>query len=367
MRPVVVVLLAIFSPFAFSQSIVNPYQYDRMPSSDYQRLLSSSGSCDQKLIPAYTGDLVIDSKYDQSDSSKSSLSSDYDASSLKKVEHIRQFMSFVAQQSWRAIYSGSESERAKGVKCVAQNMRIWARDSALLRVQTSPTGVAQRKWFLAAVSSTLMQLDARYEDYSVTSEANDWLDDLAYQVIDDYNPRLVAQSKNINNHDYWAAWAVAARSVLNDDAELLSWSESVFDYAMNQVVIHQATGLGYLPKELERGSLAANYHNYAMVPLMYLADVLVVNGVDIDSVKAPLKALAGITTRFIVSPGSLDSYIGSRQKTVSEGKRVWILPYAAVFGKDELINQIVQAGKVTTEYSQMGGDLWDFYSGRISQ
>ncbi|UTF61110.1 alginate lyase family protein [Gilvimarinus sp. DA14] len=367
MRFSVLMFMALLSPLAFTQTLTNPYHYNEDTSADYRNLLASNYRCDQSLIPAYKGDLVIDSKYDQSDSSKSSVTSSYDSDSAQKAEHIRALMSFIAQQSHSAIYQTSASTRARAAQCISDNLNLWAAADSLLGVKTSPTGVAQRKWFLAAIASVLMQLDSRYTDFYLDSRINNWLDDLAYQVVDDYNYRLEAESDRINNHDYWAAWSVAARALLSDDTRLLQWSEDVFDFAMSQIVLHKSTGLGYLPRELDRGSLAANYHNYAMVPLMYLADALVLNGKDITPYRDQLGALASLTTRFVVDTNSLDSYIGAKQKSVSPGKSVWILPYAVLFGIDENVNSILKANKLTTEYSQMGGDLWSFYQSRVSQ
>lgn len=367
MRFSVLMFMAFLSPVAICQTLTNPYQYNDTTSNDYQALSTSDYRCNQTLIPAYNGDLVIDSKYDQSDSSKSSLTSSYDSGSAKKAEHIRALMSFVAQQGHNAIFQSTAADRGRAIKCLEDNLTAWASADSLLGVKTSPTGIAQRKWFLAAIASVLMQLDGRYTDFYLNSRINHWLDNLAYQIIDDYNYRLEAKSDRINNHDYWAAWAVAARAILSNDTRLLQWSEAVFEFAMSQIVLHKSTGLGYLPRELERGSLAANYHNYAMVPLMYLADALVLNGKNISQYKEKFGALASLTTRFVVNTNSLDSYIGAQQKSVSPGKSVWILPYAVLFGIDENVNSILKADKLTTEYSQMGGDLWPFYQTRVSQ
>lgn len=318
--------------------------------------------CPKTPPAAYTGHLQLDSKYDQRDPSKSRLV----ARQSKDTQRIRkQVQGYIgglikAAQVFQRTQKANEANIA--LACLDQWLDAWGSRSALLSDDASKTGVASRKWALAAIASTLLKVQALSDQrYRLSPVQTRWLQQLSAKVIAEYEPRRHDSGIYFNNHDYWAAWAVAATAMLLDDDKGLAWADVALRRAFSQL----AQGKGdyeYLPLEVARGRLAADYSHYALVPLMLLVEAAEFNGRPLsEQERSQLAGLANFAARTVLEPGTV-AELSERQADVGPHKMVWLLPFLNRYPQHQWGRRLYQAhGEEINHYSQVGGDLKPLY------
>lgn len=203
--------------------------------------------------------LATRSKFDQSDRSRSTIDTTASAERQRLIQPIRQSVRMVTKIAHAA--SDSELLRQARANCVLENLDHWAKARALTDMKTPDAVLTRDRWVaevvlaLSAASATVEISADRRALYSA------WLMDIAASTMDAYTHRLGPKSRS-NNHRYWAGLAVAAIGVFVGDDRLNDWAAQSFAIGACQVDRH-----GLLPLELARGSLALNYHVYALRPL----------------------------------------------------------------------------------------------------
>lgn len=229
-----------------------------------------AGDYDCEMVPPHTGDMDFTSKYEGSDSARNELNEAAYQEYLKASENIRGFE--------KAVIAAADDYQVDGDgpaarDCVLDNLEQWASADALLPENINHVGQAVRKWALAASANAYLRVKLSSSETALEPERmdriEDWLSRVVGGVREYYTDR---EPRKVNNHDYWAAWAVMSASVATGNCDDWSWSHAKFDEAMGQI-----TSDGYLPKELSREDRALEYLNYAMQPLTLLAVFAEVN------------------------------------------------------------------------------------------
>ena len=324
---------------------------------DYRSL-----ACSKEPPPPYTGNLQLQSKYDQSDASKSTLRSDPDAGTEKVGKQVKAFIGGLIYANKRFLRAKTPQEANMALACQDQWLEHWAQAGALLNPDASSTGMAARKWAVAAMASTLLLTQAASNGQVQLSPAQTrWFEQLGELIIREYQPRQAASFTWFNNHDYWAAWAVAATAMLLDDDRALAWA----DVALRRAFTQLTPGKGdyqYLPLEVARGRLAADYSHYALVPLMLLVEAAEHNGRPLtEQEREKLAGLANFAARAVLEPKTL-AELTERQSEVGPHKMVWVLPFLTRYPQHQWAARLYQAhGKAINHYSQVGGDLKPLY------
>lgn len=231
--------------------------------------------CEAAPTP-YTGKLQFRSKYEGSDSSRSTFNASADKSFRDSTASITSLEKGVAQQVTRYLRDG----RPQQLDCALGWLSTWARADALMSTDFNHTGKSMRKWALGSLSAAWLQLkfsNARplAAHQAQAEEIEKWFGRLADQVVRDWSNLPLAK---INNHSYWAAWSVMATAVVTDRRDLFDWAVKEYRVAAGQV-----DAQGFLPNELKRRGRALAYHNYALPPLAMIASFAQVNGVDLRS------------------------------------------------------------------------------------
>lgn len=327
---------------------------------DYREL-----TCRKEVPPAYTGPLQIASKYDQSDASKTTLSKKPPSAASRLAyrsagEYTKSLVRF-ADYYLRAETPG---HAAMALACIDQWLQAWAEAGALTSRDASKTGIAVRKWSLAAISSVILKTQAlSHGQLRLSDEQRNWLKQLADLVIDDYAPRLAPDFRYFNNHDYWAAWALASTGILLDQPRYLDLSERIMRRALQQITTSADGRYAYLPNELARGKLAANYTHYALVPLVLLAEALRQNGYRLsEDDERRLDLLANFAAQSVLAPQRLPELDGKKQEQVDPYKMAWLIPFLNHSPKHELANRLYQAEADAVDgYSQIGGRIAPLY------
>ena len=318
--------------------------------------------CPQTPPKAYTGSLQIDSKYDQSDASKTTLKRLSEQSEQVR-ERLTDYQNGLQQAFTRYERARNAEEANYSLACLGQWLDAWAKPGALLSSDTSSTGKAVRKWSLAATASGLLKVRALSENrYELSADQRAWLVKLADAVIADYGPRQTLEFAWFNNHDYWAAWAVSSTGMLLNRDDYLRWADKTLRLAMQQTVPGMAGDYVQLPLETARGKLAVEYTHYALVPLALLAEAAQVNGQPLNSgERRRLGQLANFAVTGVLSPAKLPE-LSREQRRPGDHKMSWLLPFLKLQPDHQLARRLYQQEKDDTgSYGQIGGDIRFFY------
>ncbi|MCL1079021.1 alginate lyase family protein [Parashewanella spongiae] len=160
--------------------------------------------------------------------------------------------------------------------CMLDTIEPWANNNALMGNATNHTGKSVRKWSLAAISSNLIAFKSHIDlNNPRVVNITHWIDRITNKAITEWSNRKIDK---INNHDYWAGWAVMNSAILLNNNDYYQWALNRYRIAMSQL-----TSDGFLPNELKRNSRALSYHNYALIPLVMMADLAYANGDDMIS------------------------------------------------------------------------------------
>ncbi len=237
-----------------------------VPPPGYTRALPHTlpGGCVPLPAP-WTGALRFASKYEGSDSARATLNPQAEAAFRTATRPITEFERGISTMVWRYRQSGDPATLA----CIIQGYNAWADAGALTSTQTNYSGRAMRKWALATLATGWLEINPPAGNARVER----WLGQLADLVVKEWDGLPPGK---INNHSYWAAWAVMASGVALDRRDLFDWSVKIFRTAAGQI-----DARGRLANEQKRGDRALAYHNYALQPLVMIASFARANRVDL--------------------------------------------------------------------------------------
>ncbi|MGQ9451948.1 mannuronate-specific alginate lyase [Leclercia sp. TB492] len=247
---------------------------------------TASGGCVALSAP-FTAPLTLRSKYEGSDSARATLNPQAEQAFRAASKPIVGFERGISEMVWRYKQSGDPHT----LRCILNGYATWADAEALLSEETSHTGRAMRKWALATLASSWLELKFTPGTSLAGQQATErWLGQLADRVVREWDGLPL---ESTNNHSYWAAWAVMASAVALDRRDLFTWSLKEYRIAAGQIAAD-----GTLANELRRRERAQAYHNYALQPLVMIASFARANQVDvIQENKGALARLAGYVLR----------------------------------------------------------------------
>lgn len=314
-----------------------------------------SYTCDR--VEPYRGDMNFTSKYEGSDSARNELNEDAYQSYLDATKAIRSFEKEViaAADDYQVDGDGSAAR-----DCVLENLDAWAQADALLPEEINHVGEAVRKWALASAANAYLRVKlssdgAAFKDER-TARIENWFDDVADGVRGYYTDR---EPRKVNNHDYWAAWAVMSTSVATGNCGHWDWSMTKFEEAMRQI-----TEDGYLPKELSREDRALEYLNYAMQPLTMVAVFAEVNGIPVyETYGEGFETLARNVVAGLDDASEIESITSYSQLT--DGLHTpwglaWMRPWTETWGELEGMSEFL-ASYGPVKSTRLGGDVEFLY------
>jgi len=309
------------------QALVPPPGYDaavvQKPDSGFD--------CDPPPAP-YTGTLDFPSKYEGSGKARDQLNASANAQYKERSEPISRMEKGVAKMVDKYMRTGTPA----ALQCVIGWYAAWADANALLGPSTSYSGKAMRKWALASLSGSFLHLEfSRSQPLAAypaqTQKIKAWLSQVGDKVQTEWD--LDSPLKKINNHFYWAAWAIMATSVVENRRDEFDWAVKVY-----RIFASQADADGYLPNELKRQTRALGYHNFAITPIAMIAAFGKANGVDLASAgNGALTRVAKRTLQGIADPNMFVARSGGfRQELENVSKQptelAWLEPYCWTVG-----------------------------------
>ncbi|MBI4191004.1 MAG: alginate lyase family protein [Betaproteobacteria bacterium] len=250
--------------------------------------------------------------------------------------------------------SGAEAVAA----CALGWLDAWAQGGAMLGSMSSSQADYHRNWTLAGLALNYLKIrDSTALDAAGKQRVEAWLHKLAHAV----RPYFDDPRRTRNNHFYWAGLAVAAAGVAANDRALFDWGVGVYREALTHM-----TPAGTLPLEMARRTRAVHYHNFALAPLVLIAEIGAANDTPLyaESDRA-LHRLVARTVSGMMDPSYFERAAQAKQDEPPRGGVLaWAEPYLKRFPDaglpPEWKEQIVRARPVA--YPTLGGNLTALYS-----
>jgi len=218
-------------------------------------------------------------------------------------------------------FVGSRPADRAPARCALDWLEAWAGQNALLG-RVSRQGVYDRTWALVAIAAAYLKVAG--EQPSPKVEA--WIRRLAEETLAYQTSRTGDDTRN--NHAYWAGAALGLAAAAVDQKPWLTWAIGQFRLGMSQVAEN-----GTLPLELARKGQALHYHDFALIPLVQIAEVAFQNGSDLyREAGGPLGRLASLVVTGLDDPSEFGGLTGVGQTWISGLNGiylVWMEPYYA--------------------------------------
>jgi len=306
----------------------------------------------------FTGELKFPSKYEGSDSARDDVNPKAEAKYRAATAPINEVEKQVSAMVAHYLHTGDPAT----LRCALDWLSSWAQADALEGRTQDHTGKSVRKWALASLASSWLRLKfSKSRPLDVSPEKvhdiERWFEDLAKLVVDDWRDQPL---EKINNHEYWAAWAVMATAVALDRRDWFDWAVAQYRIAAKQVDRD-----GFLPNELKRDTRALSYHNYALGPLAMIAAFGRANGVDLST--EGNRALDRLATRVLTGiddPRPFEARTGKKQ-TLEElkesSKFAWLEPYCWLNRCQGAASKKVVAMRPIKSY-RLGGNLTELFA-----
>ncbi|GAB3389416.1 mannuronate-specific alginate lyase [Azotobacter armeniacus] len=326
------------------------------PKGYYAAVVTRSGVAQAcPVVPEpYTGELIFRSKYEGSDSARSTLNKEAEKAFRTKTAPITQIERSISRMVMRYMEKG----RTGDLECALAWLDTWAADGALLSTEYNHTGKSMRKWALGSLAGAYLRLKfsssqplAAYPEQVRRIES--WFAKVGEQVVEDWSALPL---KRINNHAYWAAWSAMAAGVATNRRPLFDWAVEQFHIAAEQV-----DPQGFLPNELKRRQRALAYHNYSLPPLMMIAAFAQANGIDLrGDNEGALGRLASRVLAGVEHPEPFAERAGDEDQDMEDlnidAKFSWLEPYCALYACSPFLRER-KAEMGPFKSFRLGGDL----------
>lgn len=167
----------------------------------------------------------------------------------------------------------------KYAHCISFALEKWAEQESLLRFAYNENNL--QAWFAVEWTATASGMaysvirDNPTIDAGTKGQIEAWLNKVVRKQIS--YPGGPTSSRN--NHLYWRGLQATIVGVVTNDNYLFRYGISSYISAINAL-----SKKGSLPLEMARGRLALHYQNFAILPLVYIAEIADRQGYDLYGV-----------------------------------------------------------------------------------
>jgi len=182
----------------------------------------------------------------------------------------------------RGVVAAADAYRTKGsrgaAECVTALLAGAAAQKALAGSMDGHQSSYVQGWNLGSWAVAWLKVrSSGVASAEQAAEIRAWLKKLAEENRGYYEKKRRQNSTDaINNHLYWAGFAISAAAIANDDHRLFEWGMDAYRRGAKDI-----RDDGTLPREMDRGQMALHYHLYALAPLVLLAEFGEANGLDL--------------------------------------------------------------------------------------
>lgn len=243
-------------------------------------------------------------------------------------EPLKRFENYITMLSESYITTSDD----KFALCLANALNKWAEHGALL--QFKYTSENRQAWFAVEWATTSAGMaysiirDNPTVDPKIKQNIEDWLKRVAKNQIRYKGGRLSSR----NNHAYWRGLQATIVGVVTDDDSLFRFGISKYVQAINAI-----SKRGDFPLEMLRGDRALHYQNFAILPLVYIAEIASRQGYDLYSINnngRDLHFAIDFLMKHIDDHDLIDDRFGYQDLTFvyRKSEMNWMEPYFKRFG-----------------------------------
>lgn len=210
-----------------------------------------------------------------------------------------------------------QTRESSEARCATQMLAVFAKRDAMLGVVNSRQARVERLWRATGLA-VIYLTERRFAAHPDQDLIDRWIRRLAFAVRDDF--KLVR-----NNGRYWLGLLSYSAGLAVRDRRLID--AGLQDYRDGLASIGDD---GSLSEEMKRGRKALHYHNFAVAPLVELAEIGEVHGLPLyDEAGGALRRLAVKVCSGVLDIKSFNS--GDVQDPIGVKDLVWLAFYARRF------------------------------------
>jgi poly(beta-D-mannuronate) lyase len=220
--------------------------------------------------------------------------------------------------------------------CLLNLLASWADRGALLAFDYE--GNHGQAWYAiqwatatAGLAYSIVRAEPSLSD-GQRREVEDWLAAVVTKQIGHPGNPLSC----CNNHHYWRGLQAAIVGVVAGDDRLFQYGIRAYRAALTSM-----NPDGSLPHEMDRGNRALHYQNFAILPLVFIAEIAARQGYDLYGVEIDgrdIHLAVGFLLRAIEDPAVLSRYTSEQQDLRFIDRREelnWLEPYHRRFPGSE--------------------------------
>jgi poly(beta-D-mannuronate) lyase len=245
----------------------------------------------------------------------------------------------------------NKSAEAGQWSCTLDLLTVWARGNALMGPITGYQGYYERSWAGTDFALVILRMPAEIKAANADK----------FAVIDPWLQRIAIATRDAeainhlhNNLVYWAGLnLVAIGTVTNQpdliDSGLIRAREGIHDIEPN----------GALEREVKRGNRALHYHTFALLPLVFTAELVQRRHIDLyRENNHAIGRLANLVIDAVRDPASFAKITPVKQELFPwtfQDELSWMEPYYA-HTKDPRLPALIVPRRPFNEW-RLGGDV----------
>ncbi|MGA8940382.1 MAG: alginate lyase family protein [Acidobacteriaceae bacterium] len=243
--------------------------------------------------------------------------------------------------------TGSHAESA----CALAQLDAWAQAHALLDYDPRSQSWYQVDWTLgsAGITTSVLVNDPTL-DAAQLHRVIAWLD-----AADRLDITFERPGKDLNNHHYWRALAATSIGVVASDNKLFHFGIHAYKQAIKEI-----DPAGAFPREMVRHENAIHYQNFALQPLILIAQFASRQGIDLYAYHAHGRSIRNAILFFgnaVAIPTLVKPYTDDVQRIDFQPSDFAAYTfYAARFTTAGLPPSIITALQRPTTETRLGGN-----------
>ncbi|TAK07440.1 hypothetical protein EPO44_04040 [bacterium] len=240
----------------------------------------------------------------------------------------------------------------QAASCGLDWLHAWAKEDALMGTIKGRQGRYARKWASGSIALSYLKIrDQSGLDGEKKKVVEQWIGRLADVVADS----STGETSRKNNHAYWNGLTNMVNGIVLNQRDLFESGIAAYKLALSEM-----RSDGVLPLELARKEHALHYHNFALSPLVFIAELAARQGTDLYREKkrrdlgptsdneTDIHKLVDLVIRSLEDPQYFKRFSllpqavrkGKISDHVSDSELTWMEPYYARFKEPRLVRFI---------------------------
>ena len=235
--------------------------------------------------------------------------------------------------------------------CTLDMLQTWAKADALMAPITGYQGYYERSWAGTDFALVLLRVPSEIRDANSghMSAIDSWLVKIAVATRDSD-----AINHLHNNLVYWAGLDLVSIGIVAHRPELIDAG-----LARAREGIHDIGPNGALEREVKRGNRALHYHTFALIPLVFTAELARQQHVDLyHENDGAIARLANLVIEAVINPSSFEKITPVKQDLFPwtfQDELSWMEPYYA-HSKDTRLPALIAPRRPFSEW-RLGGNV----------